>query len=172
MKCFLDMDGVLADYFTAVETLMEVEHYSHIYLNHVINKIRLNDGYKDCSCFGSRFFANLNKLPNMEKLVWNAYDLFGEYHIITTPLREHEYMSMAGKISWINHNLLIKPKSIVFTDNKAQYAMGNLLIDDYRPNIDKWNAAGGIGIKYKALSKNYTIDDVIEQMHKIKSTIN
>lgn len=170
MKCFLDMDGVLADYFTRVEQLMKVEHYSHANFDDVLARIKHKDWLY--SQPESSFFKWLGKLKNADMLIDEAINLFGNYSIITTPLKGHEWPSMMGKIAWIDLNIGVKPKEIIFTDNKAQYAAGNLLIDDYRPNIDKWIAAGGIGIKYKALSKNYTIDNVIEQMHKIKSTIN
>lgn len=167
MKVFIDMDGVLADYFTAVENMMGVEHYSQAKFERVVARIK----YKDWlySKPESSFFSWLNKLPNADRLVNDVVSMFGEYSIITTPLRGHEMPCMMAKVQWINDNLEIKPREIIITDNKAQYAAPDrILIDDYRPNIDRWIHANGIGIKYKALSKNYTVDHVLAQLREIK----
>lgn len=171
MKCYIDMDGVIADYFTAVEELMGVKHYSHANFEEVVAKIKAGDRF----AFGgprSKFFTWLDKLHGADKLIEEAASLFGEYSIITTPLRGHEMPSMEGKMAWIHHNLKIKPRDIIFTSNKAQYAAPDrILIDDYRPNVDAWKAAGGIGIKYKALSKYYTVDHVINELRRLKDAV-
>lgn len=167
MKCYIDMDGVMADYFTAVEKMMGVEHYSHANFEEVVAKIKHHDWLY--SQPRSDFFAFLDKLPNTDKLIEGVVSIFGEYSIISTPLRGHEMPSMEGKMAWIGYNLPIKPRSVIFTDNKAQFAAPDrILIDDYRPNVDAWKAAGGIGIKYKALSKYYTADHIINELRKLK----
>lgn len=163
MQVFLDMDGVLADYFTEVEVMMGVEHYSHAKFEEVVAKIKHRDWLH--SKPESTFFKFLNKLPNANRLVHDVASLFGGYSIITTPLHDHEMQSMAGKILWIVQNLTIKPNNIIFTDNKARFAAPDrILIDDYRPNVERWQAAGGIALKYKALSKNYTYDDLLAKL--------
>lgn len=170
MKCFIDMDGVLADYFTAAEKLMEVEHYSQANFEETVKAIKNID--RD-NTDRSMFFTWLVKLPNADRLIEAVTNIFGEYSIITTPLKSHEMPAMLGKMAWISRELKIKPKSVIFTDNKAQFAgRGRILIDDYRHNINQWEAAGGIGVKYKALSKNYTVEDVIEKMRSLKAIEN
>lgn len=169
MQVMLDLDGVVADYFTAVEKLMGVEHYSHSNFDEAVAKIKHRDWLY--SQPESTFFRWLEKLPNTDKLIEGVVNIFGEYSIITTPLRGHEMPSMAGKMAWIMQNLPIQPRDIIFTSNKAQYATPDrILIDDYRPNVDAWKVAGGIGIKYKALSKYYTADHIINELRRLKNS--
>jgi diaminopimelate decarboxylase len=48
----------------------------------------------------------------------------------------------------------IQPRQVIITSRKETYAVSNgvsnILIDDRGANIEKWNAAGGYGIKYQA----------------------
>jgi hypothetical protein len=48
-----------------------------------------------------------------------------------------------------------KVENLIFTGMKERYAVGfydvpNILVDDKPSNIDSWNKAGGIGIRYQA----------------------
>ena len=58
-------------------------------------------------------------------------------------------------VEWIENNLkFFLPKDVIITHDKAKYATTedgtpNILIDDYGVNIQKWEAAGGIGFKHK-----------------------
>jgi hypothetical protein len=81
--------------------------------------------------------------------------LFGHYNICSSPLRGDFKNSEVQKTVWIREHLSPQPKDIVITPNKPKYATQpdgtpNFLIDDRGDNISKWEAAGGIGIKYQA----------------------
>jgi hypothetical protein len=59
-----------------------------------------------------------------------------------------------NKLTWLEiHGVLPRLDPVVITPpraNKGQHAKpGDILIDDYRLNIDRWNAAGGIGIHFQ-----------------------
>lgn len=56
-----------------------------------------------------------------------------------------------AKILWIYDNLpLMKVENIIFVrsgQEKAKYAKGNTLYDDYTSNLEFWKQNGGLGIK-------------------------
>jgi len=61
------------------------------------------------------------------------------------------------KRQWLDRWDVTPPlvENMIFTSNKHKYAMNrltrkrNILIDDKIENIDRWNQAGGIGIRFQ-----------------------
>ena len=149
---YLDMDGVLADFFGGVEFLYGVEHWKQL----------TNDKTKDLKkevidrITGTDFFAVLPKFPTADALIDMVKKFTGgNFSINTSPLRgDHENSAKYKKI-WIQNNIET-PDSIVVTGRKETYARDkasgtpNILIDDRPVNIQKWQAAGGYGILYQA----------------------
>jgi len=149
---YLDMDGVLADFFGGVEFLYGVEHWKQL----------TNDKTKDLKkevidrITGTDFFAVLPKFPTADALI-DIVKKFtgGNFSINTSPLRgDHENSAKYKKV-WIANNIE-QPDEIVVTGRKETYAKNkgtgtpNILIDDRPINIQKWQAAGGYGILYQA----------------------
>ena len=149
---YLDMDGVLADFFGGVEKLYGVSHWKELTNDktkdlkmEVINKIQ-----------GTDFFATLPKFQSADALI-DLVKKFtgGTFSINTSPLRgDHENSAKYKKV-WIANNIET-PADIVVTGRKETYAKDkasgtpNILIDDRPVNIQKWQAAGGYGILYQA----------------------
>ena len=145
MKVYLDMDGVLADFFGEAVKLSPSPYAAwrdmeFRDIKKALEKIRTTES----------FFSDLWTYPGANTLVQSVVNLFGEYHICSSPLAEYEGDCAQEKIDWIERNLLITPASIEITSHKPQFAPGNILIDDYGLNIQKWERAGGYGIKYQA----------------------
>ena len=144
-KIFIDMDGVLADFFSEWARLDGKNHYKDI--DNAEEKLQLVRDHPT-------FWIDLPMLPNAKNLIKTAVELFGEYYICSKPL-EGDPRSKPGKLRWIeNHLSDMPPKDIILTADKAKYAVGkngiaNLLIDDYGKYINSWREAGGIGIKYE-----------------------
>ena len=149
---YLDMDGVLADFFGGVEKLYGVEHWKQL----------TNDKTKDLKkevidrITGTDFFATLPKFSTADGLI-DLVKKFtgGKFSINTSPLRgDHENSGKYKKI-WISSNIEA-PAEIIVTGRKETYATDkatgtpNILIDDRPVNIQKWQAAGGYGILYQA----------------------
>ncbi len=149
---YLDMDGVLADFFGGVEKMYGVEHWKQL----------TNDKTKDLKkevidrITGTDFFATLPKFPSADELI-NMVKKFtgGKFSINTSPLRgDHENSGKYKKV-WISNNIE-QPDEIIVTGRKESYAKDkgtgtpNILIDDRPINIQKWQAAGGYGILYQA----------------------
>ncbi len=149
---YLDMDGVLADFFGGVEFLYGVDHWKEL----------TNDKTKDLKkqvidrITGTDFFAVLPKFPTADALIDMVKKFTGgKFSINTSPLRgDHENSAKYKKV-WISNNIE-QPDEIIVTGRKESYAKDkgtgtpNILIDDRPINIQKWQAAGGYGILYQA----------------------
>ena len=149
---YLDMDGVLADFFGGVEKMYGVEHWKQL----------TNDKTKDLKkevidrITGTDFFATLPKFSTADALIDMVKKFTGgTFSINTSPLRgDHENSAKYKKV-WISNNIE-QPKEVVVTGRKESYAKDkasgtpNILIDDRPVNIQKWQAAGGYGILYQA----------------------
>jgi hypothetical protein len=149
---YIDMDGVLADFFGGVEFLYGVENWKQLTNNktkdlkkEVIDRIT-----------GTDFFAVLPKFPTTDALIDMVKKFTGgNFSINTSPLRGDHENSAKYKKLWIANNIET-PDEIVVTGRKETYAKDkasgtpNILIDDRPVNIQKWQAAGGFGILYQA----------------------
>ena len=149
---YLDMDGVLADFFGGVEKMYGVEHWKEL----------TNDKTKDLKkevidrITGTDFFATLPKFSTADALIDMVQKFTGgKFSINTSPLRgDHENSGKYKKL-WIQNNIE-QPDEIIVTGRKESYATDkasgtpNILIDDRPVNIQKWQAAGGYGILYQA----------------------
>ena len=147
-EIYVDMDGVLADFFGEWARLMKVDHFTKIDKEHEIGdalqRIRDTDD----------FWLRLPMLPQARELLNLIKNVKGEYNICSTPLQD-DPNSEKHKRTWIEKNLSsFPPKNIYITSDKPQYATNadgtpNILIDDFGRNVSQWEAAGGIGFKYK-----------------------
>jgi hypothetical protein len=149
MEVYVDMDGVLADFFTEYAKLAGIESGNYRDIPPAKTDPTLD------KMVGTDFFARLPKFPTADKLLEIVVQSADSYNICSSPLRgDHEGSAHYKKV-WINKHLNIPPKNIYIVANKAKYAknangMPNVLIDDRGSNISAWEAAGGIGIKYQA----------------------
>ena len=167
---YIDMDGVLADFFGGVEKLYGVEHWKQLTSDktkdlktEVINKIT-----------GTDFFATLPEFPNADQLIDMVKKFTGGlFSILTSPLRgDHEVSSKYKKL-WIEQHIET-PDQTIITGKKESYAKDkasgtpNILIDDRPVNIERWQGAGGYGILYQANRDSLTkIQTALEQYGKI-----
>ena len=149
---YLDMDGVLADFFGGVEKMYGVEHWKQL----------TNDKTKDLKkevidrITGTNFFATLPKFDSADSLIDMVKKFTGgNFSINTSPLRGDHENSGKHKKTWISNNIA-QPDEIIVTGRKESYAKDkasgtpNILIDDRPINIEKWQSAGGYGILYQA----------------------
>ena len=164
-EIYVDMDGVIADFFGEWAKLMDVDHFTDINKQHDINdalqKIRDTDD----------FWLRLPVLPEAKNLLNLIKEVKGEYSICTSPLAD-DPNSEKHKRTWVEKNLaFFPPKEVHVTHNKPQFATAkdgtpNILIDDYGVNINAWEAAGGIGFKYKDHKFERTAKDIKQHMQE------
>lgn len=144
-EIYVDLDGVLADFFGAWAKLDGKDHYKDI--ENREEKMKLIHDHPD-------FWISLPVLPSSGKLLGYIKKNFGHYKICTKPL-ENDPTCEPQKRAWVKKYLKnFPPEQVIVTENKAAYATQadgtpNILIDDYGVNIKAWNEAGGIGIKHK-----------------------
>ena len=149
---YLDMDGVLADFFGGVEKMYGVDHWKQL----------TNDKTKDLKkevidrITGTDFFATLPKFQSADALIDMVKKFTGgKFSINTSPLRGDNENSGKYKKVWISNNI-DTPDEIIVTGRKESYAKDkgtgtpNILIDDRPVNIQRWQDAGGYGILYQA----------------------
>jgi 5'(3')-deoxyribonucleotidase len=146
-RVYLDMDGVLADFFGEWSRISGVDHYKDI--DDVEAKLQLVRDH-------TTFWVDLPLLPHAKALIKTVVAHYGEYRICSKPL-EGDTRSKQGKLEWIRTHLSdMPPAEIILTADKAEYATANgfpnILVDDFGKNISSWRAAGGIGIKYEDAS--------------------
>jgi 5'(3')-deoxyribonucleotidase len=147
-KVFVDMDGVLANFFDEWEKLLDVGNWRDI--KDPIEALKV--------LAGTDFFATLPKFPGKtDELVTFVHGITnGNWYILSAPLRWDHKGSIKHKQEWLSKNLPIQPKDAIFTGMKESYAIDkmtgqpNILIDDHSKYIKRWVAKGGIAIQYKA----------------------
>ena len=143
---YVDMDGVLADLFNHVGGLHDVEHYNKM------TPDQWETFFKDSNAY--ELFKSLPVFPTANKLLDIVKNFAGGYKILSSPLNFDKEGSIKGKKEWLAKHINVPADAWVFEHEKQIYAntngVPNILIDDYGVNIRKWQAAGGIAIKYQA----------------------
>ena len=162
MTIYVDMDGVIADFFTELANYAETKHWKEIPDKEAtIDELR-----------GTDFFARLPKFKTSDDLIaFVDKETNGKWCILSAPLRNDYDNCTFWKRQWLEKNGY-NPKEAIFTKLKEKFALDskgrpNILIDDRPENIDRWIEAGGIGIRYQA--DEDSLEDLIM---KVKGAIN
>lgn len=153
-KIYLDMDGVLCDFFHEYAKLAgvpanEFGHHDYRSIPPAKEDPTLN------KMIGTDFFYRLPKFSTADNLVHMVLKYVPRYNICSSPLRGDHANSGHWKREWIKQHLNPLPADVVITGQKEHWAVNpdgspNILIDDRGENIRRWTARGGIGIKYQA----------------------
>jgi len=149
MIVYLDMDGVIADFFGAIEERHGVDHWK---------EVDIEKSVVDLAEASDDFFNTLPKFSTTDELVnFVRKNRDVEYGICSTPLRGDRKNSAHWKTVWLERHGLLpeKAENIVYTNRKEKWAVNedgspNILIDDKPKNIRAWEENGGIGIVYQA----------------------
>lgn len=143
---YLDMDGVLADFFGEVARQHEVDYWREIHRKEIgIDQVAKQPG----------FFSRLPAMPNAANLMRGILKLTKHYSILSSPLMSDVDQSSEEKANWLDRHLgKHQPQAVIFDHEKYKYAQQpnetpNILIDDWDTNIKLWEANGGIGILHK-----------------------
>lgn len=148
---YLDMDGVIADFFAAIEDEFGVDHWKDIdFKEQAFSKLKNTD-----------FFNRIPEFQTSGALVAlvkeYAFSNDTDWGICSSPLRGDPYNSSYWKRVWLERKgYMPKVSNCIFTSNKHKYAWSeldrkrNILIDDKLENVMRWQQAGGIGIRYQA----------------------
>lgn len=148
MTVYLDMDGVIADFFGAIKEKFGVDHWKS-----------LNDREAAfASLRHTDWFNTLPKFPESNRIVTYVEEISNnDWGICSSPLRGDRDNSAYWKRRWLERNGYAPPlqENMIFTSNKHKYAWNkltrtpNILVDDRPDNIRRWIEAGGIGIVFQ-----------------------
>src|SRR5210317_1033420 len=160
MTLYLDMDGVIADFFTAFANANNVTHWKSIKdKERALVEARNTD-----------FFNRIDVFPTSQKLI-DFVRSTGDWGICSSPLRGDRDNSAYWKRVWLtDKGWLPYIDKLIFTGMKEKYATDkldgspNILVDDKPSNISRWIDKGGIGILYQANEND--VDELIEKIKK------
>ena len=158
-EVFVDMDGVLADFFGAWKKLIGKDWRNIDDIDDALQRIRDKDD----------FWLKIPKTANAMNLLGLIKQLKGKYNILSAPLA-NDPNSEPHKREWIAKNLkAFPPNKVYITADKAKFATQpdgtpNILIDDFGQNINKWTAAGGVGFKHKDHKFERTVKNLAQHM--------
>tara|TARA_A100001015_G_C15013488_1_gene724349 strand:+ start:1528 stop:2052 length:525 start_codon:yes stop_codon:yes gene_type:complete len=152
MIIYLDMDGVLADFFGALATNYNVKHWKDIpHINQTLTELKGTDFFNRIEPFDSTY----NVVGYVKELTHQHQHL--QWGINSSPLRDDRDNSAYWKRVWLTrHNIMPDVQNLVFTATKEKYAVNyvdgtpNILVDDKPSNIKKWIDANGLGILWQA----------------------
>jgi len=157
-EIYVDMDGVLADFFGVWTKMVGVKNWKEV--KDVDSALDMIRAQKD-------FWINLPLTSNATKLLNSIKKVKGNYTILSSPLPD-DPNSEPQKREWVKKMLSsFAPKRVIITHNKSAYAKQpdgtpNILIDDYGDNIRKWESAGGIGIQHSDKNADATVSKLEE----------
>ena len=154
---YIDFDGVILD---------TIEVASNIYFSE-----SNHDGYPprefyenlDWSVFLAKCHEINNSIVNINKLMNSG--LFN-VRILTHYVCDNEKIE---KIKYLKNKLSDIEVITVYKDNDKNDvvdAKGSILVDDYTGNLDLWNKAGGISIKFSTKNNKYNYM-VIDNLGKL-----
>ncbi len=159
---YVDMDGVLADFFGEIAKAHNVDYWREIHRQDIgIDQIAQQPG----------FIQSLPPMPNAGRLMAGILKLSNKYSILSSPLMSNVEDSTEEKSDWLKRYLSKhQPQAIIYDHEKFKYARQadgtpNILIDDWETNIRLWEANGGIGILHKDASYKHTLQQLAQALH-------
>ena len=147
---YVDMDGVIADFFKALALEFGVNHWKDIPTQEdVIERLS-----------GTDFFSRIPIFPTTIKFL-HMIERYtkGRWAILSTPLKGDEENSSKHKDIWLDNLFGYAfdndfDKKRFYSAYKWKWAtirgVPNLLIDDRPTNLEEFKAKGGLTIRYQA----------------------
>ena len=148
---YVDMDGVIADFFGGLAKEFKVNHWKDIPTQQeVIDRLT-----------GSDFFSRISIFPTTVKFL-HMIERYtrGRWAILSTPLKGDEENSSNHKDIWLDQVFGYAfdndfNKKRFYSAHKWKFATlyeekQNLLIDDRPTNLEEFREKGGLTIRYQA----------------------
>ena len=162
-KIYIDVDGVLADFVSAVAIRTTNPHNwralpQRLYRkgDQSLHKILGFEDHKSMmsKCDNQIFWETLRPLPDAVSFVHFILTYASqnpcELYFLTTPPEEKYESFFVGRRIWLEnfweHNFpMVEQPKIIFSDRKEDYVEDpdSILLDDYEENVWKWEGCGG-----------------------------
>lgn len=150
-RVYVDLDGVLADFFGGVCGLFGkmVEPPDHFQGLASAFGVPENELWDKIDRAGSRFWSELEPFPWNEELLGIAQNIAEEgVYIATSP--SWEGSSAAGKMAWMTEQFAVPGEPFRdFMIGMHKHLLAHphaMLIDDSPTNLEAWMDAGGVAI--------------------------
>lgn len=151
MRCFLDMDGVLVDYYAGVCRVFgfnpwpyicrpgDWDFYNDAPLHQSPDLVAPHMGYE--------FYADLDWLPDGKHIVQQAEEVFGAENVYLLSSPWDTDGCDAGKRAWIKKHLpAYQRRALIGSCKEACAFPASVLFDDSEENLKKFQKAGGQGV--------------------------
>ena len=151
MICFIDMDGVIANFVKGVCAAHKLPSPYHDPKSLGIFDIDKLWGMTPQKlwepCEGETFWDNLEKTPEADSIVSLAVDTYGQDNVAILTAPSMSPYCVPGKRRWMKKHFPTLAKSMIFSSAKKFLAgPKRILIDDRNENIDAFRSYGGFGV--------------------------
>jgi len=151
MQVFLDVDGVIADFFRgalAEHGMIDMAARWPVGEREMPNVLGMTeDQFWHTIGKNKYFWEDLAPYHWLDELVSEAKAI-GEVRLLTTPCRSPECYS--GKYTWTRR--FVPGLEVIMCHSKQLLARpGRILVDDYEKNVDGWRANGGLAVLFPAI---------------------
>lgn len=151
---YVDMDGVLVNSNTQFKKFFKEGTWIEVQ-----RKKGYEYGVNLVKSAGLDFWTTAPWTPDGKQLWFELLNYEPNLFILSSP-KDFEY-AIEGKKIWIKNNIGSYFKNYILSNEKEKYAkLGDILIDDYKKNIKKWENSGGIGIVHKSTK------ETLQQIYK------
>lgn len=188
-KCYIDMDGVLADIISSICEGLKIDNPYDDPKNYGYDDLTKIPGLDVTKkeIFATmetyEFWTDMKVLPNAKTIVNTALERYGSENVTILTSATSKSVSLAGKFDWIKKKFP-KIKNFIISVNKGFCSASNhILLDDRIHVVDNFIAHGGKSILVPALhnsrhedynryfkGENIEVRDyLIEKMKKVEN---
>lgn len=170
VEIFVDMDGVLSDFYSRFKSLYKV--IPEVDYNAETKKVYTGQFDKFVK---DNHFETLDPMPDLVEGLEFLRKLHEQIPIcILTSTAREEYLNELArqKRSWLRqHSIEFHPVFVPGKHMKCYYSKPNrLLIDDTPSNIEQWINGGGIGILHTSWEQTIKEYEITIRRYKSKSS--
>lgn len=141
-KLFVDLDGVMADFDT---------HFHNCFAQHPPSKGGVDDDelWRLVHGHGS-FFRTMPLYPRAKDMFNELARLYPDLIILTAASKTHYHDMARQKRAWVREHLTTEHLILPVQGGSAKalfmHAPGDILIDDWKKNCQRWEEEGGTAI--------------------------
>ena len=180
---FFDLDGVMGDFFPHFRRrfyhmiLIKKLHPLDINVDNYNNKKKIRDFVNRCCEEESRDFWITMPKTYVSNFYLKRLKAYSDRILFLTATSPSMTEEVIGKKMWLRNNFKIYDEDRIFFDeDKHKYAVingnRNILVDDSKVNIDKFNAAGGLGLwelGKRSVASYYIRNNIIPTLNETDS---